>query len=113
MSKEKSARKQVDAMQEIVKAEGVLDFEKDIEPELNKFIDANPDAIQQDVFEHFKTINHSLSVERLRTGKKKEERDEKRTNLRQNISISGNTPFPKKTGNFDDDADAILDALNA
>jgi hypothetical protein len=113
INQETSASKIVNTMKEAVKNEGILDFEKDIEPEINKFIDANPDATQADVLSHFKELNHKLTVERLRTGKKKEERDEKKGNLRQNVSGGGNevTP-PAKTGDFDKDADALLDSLN-
>ena len=100
------------SMRDIVKEEGILDFEKDIEPVLSKFMDDYPDCIQQDVFDHFETINHNLTVERLKTGKKKEERDDKRTNLRQNIPLSGTKNLPKKSGNFDADADAFFESMN-
>jgi len=99
-------------MKVTVKSEGILDFEKDIEPELNKFMDENPDAIQSEVMEHFKSINHKLTVERLKTGNKQGERDGLKGQLRQNLPISG-TPagLPAKTGDFDKDADAILDSM--
>jgi hypothetical protein len=100
------------SMRDIVKKEGILDFEKDIEPVLNKFMDDYPDCIQQDVFDHFETINHTLTVERLKTGKKKEERDDKRGNSRQNIPLSGTKNMPKKSGNFDADADAFFESAN-
>lgn len=113
MNQEASAGKIVNVMKEIIKKEGILDFEKDIEPEINKFLDANPDAVQADVLAHFKEINHSLTIERLRLGKKKDERDVKRTNLRQIPGGGGGeVALPAKTGDFDKDADAILDALN-
>lgn len=114
IAKAENANKLERTMKETVKAEGVLDFEKDVEPEINKFLDDNPDATQQDVFEHFKKVSHSLSLERLKTGKKKEERDDKKSNLRQNIPFSGSKPnLGKKTGNFEKDADAFLESLNA
>lgn len=112
MTKTDNASRLVSTMKESVKTEGILDFEKDIDPLLNKFMDENPDATQQDVFEHFKSINHSLTVERLKTGKKKEERDDKKSNLRQNIPFSGASKSPTKTGSFEKDADAFLDSVN-
>jgi len=111
INKETSANKIVTTMQETVKTEGILDFAKDIEPEINKFLDANPDATQADVLSHFRELNHRLSVERLKTGKKKEEREIKKGDLRQ-LSTGGEAgAIPAKTGDFDKDADAFLDNL--
>jgi len=113
INQEASASKVVNSMREIVKKDGVLDFEKDIEPAINKFIDANPEATQADVLGHFKELNHTLTVERLRIGKKKDERDVKKGNLRQISSGGGaDVALPEKTGDFDKDADALLDTLN-
>ena len=104
----------VNTMKETIKREGILDFEKDIEPVINKFMDDNHDATQQDVVDHFYKINHTLSVERLKKGKKQGERDEKKTDLRQNIPVStGGKGLPAKTGDFDKDADAFLNQVNA
>ena len=107
-----SADKLTDKMKSIVKEEEILDFEKDIEPELHKFLDSNPDATQEEVFDYFKTLNHRLSIERLRAGGKKKEREIKKGNLRANIT-PGASPLnlPEKTGDFDKDADAFLDAM--
>jgi len=113
INQEASAGKIVNAMREIVKKEGILDFDKDIDPEINKFLDANPEATQADVLSHFKELNHTLSVERLKLGKKKDERDIKKTNLRQiSTGGGGGEALPAKTGDFDKDADALLDSLN-
>lgn len=113
INQEASAGKIVNVMRELVKKDGVLDFEKDIEPEINKFLDANPDSTQADVLAHFREINHSLTIERLRLGKKKDERDIKKTNLRQIAGGGGGeATLPAKTGDFDKDADALLDSLN-
>lgn len=112
IEKSENASRLTSTMRDVVKQEGILDFDKDITPALNKFLDENPDAVQQDVFEHFRHINHTLTVERLKTVKRKEERDDKRGNLRQNLSGLGNMKTPSRTGDFDKDADAILDALN-
>ena len=112
MEKSDNASKMLSNMQSTVKDEGILDFTKDIEPELNKFLDDNSDATQQDLFEHFKKINHKLTVERLKTGKKQEERDGKKTNLRQNVAGSPGGNQVPKTGDFEKDADAFLDSVN-
>ncbi len=113
INQEASAGKIVNVMKELVNKEKILDFEKDVEPEINKFLDANPAATQADVLAHFKELNHQLTVERLRTGQKKEIRDEKKTGLRQLSSGGGGEQVvPAKTGDFDKDADAILDSLN-
>ena len=112
INKETSANKIVNTMKEAVKTEGILDFEKDIEPEVNKFLDANPDATQADVLSQFKEINHRLSVERLKTGAKKQERDTKKGDLRQITSGGGEGGvLPAKTGDFNKDADTFFDHL--
>lgn len=111
MQKAEGATKLMTTIKDTVKTEGILDFGKDIEPALNKFLDVNEDATQQDVLEHFKTINHSLTVDRLKLGNKQDERDEKKGSQRQNIStVRTPTGVPDKTGDFDKDADAFLDA---
>jgi len=103
----------IKTMKDTVKVEGILDFDKDIEPVISKFMDENPDAIQADVLEHFKSINHTMTLERVKTGKRQEERDGKRNEQRQNVPISkSGEELPAKTGNFDTDADAFLDAGN-
>lgn len=108
-----NASKLISSMRELIKTEGILDFDKDIEPTLNKFLDENPDALQQDVFEYFKEIHHQLTVERLKAGGKQQERDEKRGINRQNIPLTaGQKGLPKKTGNFDTDADAFFASAN-
>ena len=100
----------INTMKETVKNESILDFDKDINPALNKFMDDNPDCKQEHILEHFKSIYHPMVVERLKAGNKQEERDEKKSNLRQNIPISGAPQgLPKKTGDFDKDADAFLE----
>ncbi len=100
----------ISTIKDTIKTEGILDYDKDIEPALNKFLDENPDAAQQDVLEHFKTINHSLTIDRLKVSNNKGERDEKKGQIRQNTPLSKTLPnLPDKTRNFDKDADAFLD----
>ena len=113
MEKSDNASKLITVIKDTVKTEGILDFDKDVEPVLNKFLDENPDASQQDVLEHFKSINHQLTIERLKIGNKKGERDNLKSNLRQNIPITKTAEgLPQKTGNFDKDADAFFDTVN-
>ena len=91
----------------------ILDFDKDVEPEINKYLDDNSEATQEEVFTKGKAIISELTIKRLKTSKSQEGRDKLKENLRQNaggsIKIDG---LPKKTGNFHDDADALLDSLN-
>lgn len=106
------ASKLTSSMRETVKNEGVLDFEKDIEPELHKFLDNNPEATQKDIADHFSVLNHRLTVERLKTGKAQVARADKKSVSRPLSVTAGNKPVQiKKTGNFNKDADAFLDAV--
>ena len=93
--------------------EGVLTIE-DVAPHLEKFMDENPTATQNDVLNHFNQINHALSIERLKSGKKAIERSESKKGNRPltKESTGPEIKLPKKTGNFSQDADAVLDALN-
>ena len=92
--------------------EGVLTLE-DITPHLNKFMDDNPEATQEEVLKHFVEVNHALSIERLKSGKKQVERTElKKGNRPLSKEAAGEFKLPKKTGNFSQDADSLLDALN-
>ena len=102
----------VQKMNVVVKEEGILDFSKDVEPLINKFITDNPKAQQEDVANYFKDINHKLILERGATGRKKTERDEKKENLRQ-IPKQGAAQgqLPAKSGDFDTDFDSGADAL--
>ncbi len=99
-------------MKNLVKEEGVLDFAKDIEPALGKWIDANKEATQQDAFNEFLRLNHELSVARLKTGKKRVATNEAKKGLQKEgkhtVSLEG---APAKTGDFHKDADSLLDSL--
>ena len=113
MDQDKNATTITNSMKKTTKDEGILDYEKDIEPALNKFMDDNPDADQQAIHEHFKSIYHPMTIARLKTGKKQEERDTKRSGNRPNVTVSGAYKgAPSQTGDFDKDADAMLDAMN-
>ena len=91
----------------------ILDFEKDVEPIIDKYLDDNPEATQEEAFAQGKAIISKLTIKRLKTSKSQEGRDKLKENLRQNagggIKIDG---LPKKTGDFHEDADAILDKFN-
>ncbi len=116
VDREEGSRKMIQTMQDVVKKEDILDYKKDIEPEINKFMDEHekdPNFTQDDILDHFHKLNHKLSLERMRTGKKKVERDESKGNLRQNKPRSPAPDLSKveKTGNFDKDFDAAADAI--
>ncbi len=82
ITRERTANQYAEKMEGLVKAEGVLDFEKDIEPQLREFMKENPSAKQEDVYDYFEEINHTLVIERLKTGNRKVERDEKKIEQR-------------------------------
>jgi hypothetical protein len=99
-------------MREIVEKDGVLDFAKDVYPEIVKFLEANKEAKQEDVFEHFKEVNHRLTIERLKAGKKQVGRDEEKGKLPKVFKPSGGkVTVPEKTGDADKDMDNFLDAI--
>lgn len=113
-----NAKETISEMENIVSNEKILDFKKDIEPELHKFMDEHAkeiegmssEELQGVVMDYFKDLYHRLSVERLKGGKRKEEVDKSKLNLRglnKTIPIGS---LPKKTNEFESDADAILDA---
>ena len=108
-----NADKLISTMKGELEADGVLDFGKDVEPILNDFLDKNPEATQEDLYAHFKEIKYGLTVQALKSGKKQVARDVKKGNLRQNLGggNQGRGFLPEKTGDFDKDADTLLDQL--
>lgn len=109
----KTANDYIKQMQDVVKVEDILDFAEDVEPEIDKWMEKNPEATQDEIFSEFGKINHKLTIERLRTKGKKDDRDIKKGNLRSSkpgarVDLS----TIEKTGDFDKDADAFLDAKN-
>ena len=112
ISRKDNASKIAQRMKGIITTEGVLDFDKDISPKIAEWLGKNPEALQEDVFDYFLELNHSLSIERLKTGKKRADNQETKNNLRSEKKPSYTLEKPvKKTGDFDTDADAVLDAL--
>jgi hypothetical protein len=108
---------QVSSMiQKTIKDEGILDYEKDIAPEMNRWLDENEGKkgiTQEDFLNHFHKVNHRLSIERLRTGKRREDRGKAKDNQRPNKDTLRITPgkMPALTGDNDKDMDNALDAL--
>ena len=101
-----------------VKEEGILDYKKDIFPELDKWTlenEKNPDVRKEDFIKFFNDLNHRLSIERLRTGKRKEGREEikgkQRGNNKTEVINKPAGKMPERTGNFEDDLDSGADAL--
>lgn len=86
---ERNASKLTKQMQNIVSVEGVLDWEKEVTPEINRFIDEaekeGKEISQVEIYNHFLELNHKLSIEKLKTKGKKDERDEVKKNLPKNI----------------------------
>ena len=110
ISRRDNASKLSSRMRDLVKEEGVLDFDKDIGPEVSKWLKANPESLQEDAFDYFLELNHRLSLERLKTGKKRADNQEIKGNLRTDTKSNVNTvDLPKRTGDFDKDADAVFD----
>jgi len=112
--REKNASTITKQMEEIVSNEGVLDYKKDIEPEVNKFLDANPDATQEDVLDHFNSLSRQLTIGRLKQGNKQEVTSSlKETNKPVNEGVVI-TPgkIPPKTGDVNQDMDNFLDAVD-
>ncbi len=99
------------SMKESVKKEGILDFEKDVLPVINEWLDKNPEGQQGDLDKHIVAKTRELSFERLRTGKRKEGRDGAKKGLRGNAEGAARTgEMPARTGDDDKDLDAALDA---
>lgn len=105
-----SADKMLNEMQSTIKTEGVLDYEKDVAPPLNEWLKTNPQATQQEAYQQFKDLTHQLTVERLKTGKRKETRDTQKSNLRGNRESNVSNLHPK-VGDKNVSDDDILDAI--
>ena len=106
-----TAIQSVKSIKSTVEAEKILDYATEVEPLLHKWLDENPKSTQEEFKNYFYKINHELAIKKLSTKGRKAERDEKKSGLR--TSREGVTPNLnyEKTGNFDEDADRVLDAL--
>lgn len=114
MQRKTSSQDLLKTMKETTVKEGILDFDKDVVPNLEKFIDSNPRATQEDLKAEFIRLNHELALDRLKTKGKKDERDVKKEVLKgktvegASIKPSGfkfNPSDPKSL-------DALLDTFN-
>lgn len=102
-------------IEKIVEDEDILDYEKDVLPELNKWLDENEKkegVTRQDFFSFFKDLNHKLSLERARQGKRKEDRENKKGSQRPAKKTANIEPgkAPALTGDVDKDIDGWLDS---
>ena len=112
LSQAKFGENLANKMQEQVKTEDLLDFKQEVEPTLLKWMNDNPKANQNEVYDYFKELNHTLTIQKLKVKGNKDARDEKKGNLRNNAEGTINLQDLKlsKTGSFDEKADAFLDA---
>jgi len=108
-----AADKVLSSIEQTVKDEGVLDFNKDVMPVMNQWLQDNPEGTQEQFLGHFRETSRSMSLERLRTGKSRQENAKVKTGLRDNLGQGktgdGTFTAPEKTGDKDADADAFLD----
>jgi len=114
ITRKSSAGELVKSMRETVKTDGVLDFDKDIAPTLDKYISENPKATQEDLARQFERINHSLSLQVLRQKGKRESRDETKKGLtRAGVPSPRNSGdnSPERTGDFLNDAYSFLEHI--
>lgn len=90
--------------------DGLLNYEKDLAPDISKFLDDNPEATQQDVAKFQQDTYHSKLVLYQNAVKNKDERDNKVEGNRPGGEGSAvKTGLPDKTGDFEKDANAFLD----
>jgi len=90
-----ASHEMLESMAMTVEKEGILDYEEDIEPAIEKFVEGHPEATRNDIWEYFKDLNHQLTLERVKLGKKKEDREKSKEGLRSNVP--GGKP-PEKGG---------------
>lgn len=82
MTRKAHSQELLKSMRDTTAKEGILDFDKDVVPAIEKFIDANPRATQEDLKAEFIRLNHDMALDRLRTKGKKEDRDVKKDVLK-------------------------------
>jgi hypothetical protein len=110
---EVNANRTVKEFKEVIAEEGILDYAKDVEPLLHKFMDDNPKAGIEDIKAAFYKFTRALTVDRLKSKEKKEVRMDKKGKLQPPLNglnvPTGN--IPKPTGNFGRDVDSILESV--
>ena len=96
----------------LVEKDAVLDYVKDLAPDISKFLDDNPNSTQQDVEKFQNDLYHNKLVLHKTALAGKEEREEKLSDNRPGGEGTRTaTGLPDKTGDFDKDADALFDHL--
>jgi len=100
-------------MEDTVRKDADLDWEKEVKPVVSKYITDNPEAKQEQIAEFFNQEYPRLVIQKLKGGKLAEVRTEKKGNLRQTKSNSSvNTGKDlKRTGDFNKDADAYFASI--
>lgn len=83
------------SMKDTVAKEGILDFDKDVVPAIEKFIESNPRANQDDLKHEFVRLNHEMALDRYRTKSKKDDRDVKKEVLK-GKTVEGASVQPSK-----------------
>lgn len=92
--------------------DGLLNYEKDLAPDISKFLDDYPKATQQEIANFQQDTYHSKLVLYQNAVKNKDERENKVEGNRPGGEGSAiKTGVPDKTGDFSKDADALLDHL--
>ena len=115
MQRKSSSAELLRSMKDTISKEGILDFDKDLVPEMEKFITANPQATQEDLGYEFQRLNHTMALDRLKTKGKKDERDVKKDVLRGKV-VEGAGAKPatgfKYNPSNPNSLDALLDEFN-
>jgi len=115
MNNETKATQYTNQMRSLIESEGVLDFSKDVEPALMKYMDENPKASQEEVYEQFKDISRQLTISVLSAKGKKEARNKSKESLRQNnegVTIDPNKVPTREEGDTDSSfIDKVLDGF--
>ena len=116
MSQSQAGKQMNQEIRSTVENEGILDFKTDVEPALLDYIDKNPDARQEDVRDHFNSLNHSLVLQRVSAGKGKAGRDAKKGQLRtdtpSNNVDKSKAPKMQEGQTYDDYLDTLMDHHN-
>jgi len=106
-----AGRTLVKDLQAKVAEEKILDYTKDVEPMVKEWLDKNPEGLQPDLEKAVTIQINKLNIERLRAGKEQITRDEKKTDLRQNVKGAGSEgKGQKKIAVTDEDAESILES---
>ena len=120
LTRKEAASKNMTIMEGVVNKHGILDFEKDIVPLLDSFIEENPEASQEEVLAYFKEIYPDLLAERNKAGTRAKERQDKkekglrgqRTSTPTRVDLGNIKPVSGSTPNeVSKDIDRLMDEL--